>query len=575
MKNQEVAALFEEIADALELKGEMSFKVLAYRRAARSLEELTDDIADLARENRLKEIPGIGEGTAKKIAEYLQTGKMAKHAEALEGLSEGLLDLLKIPGLGPKTLALAHRELKVNDLADLKRVLDDGSLVRLPGMGDKKVENLRKGIEIREHASSRLPLNEATEVAELIVAHMKKLALVKEVTPAGSLRRSRETIGDIDILVTGRNPERIIRHFTGYPELETVISAGDTKASIRVKTGAHSVQADLRVLPPANYGAALQYFTGSKEHNVKLRTLAREKGLKISEYGVFRGERRIAGRTEKEVYAAMKMPVPPPELREDRGEIEAALAGRLPRLVELSDIRGDLHVHTNRSDGTFSLEQMADAARARGYEYIAITDHSPTAAYAGGLTIDRLKESMAAIDKLNEQSLRTTQSAFRILKGAEVDILPTGKPDYPDRILEQLDVVVASIHQSFKKNVTERICDILANPHVDIVGHPSGRLLSRREGYDVDLDKVLDCARRHGKVLELNSYPDRLDLSDLYCRKAKELGVRIAISTDAHGIRDLDWMRCGVATARRGWLEKPNVVNCLDVDSLLRLFRRS
>ena len=571
MKNQEVAALFEEIADALELKGEMQFKVLAYRRAARSLEELTDDVADLAREGRLKEIPGIGEGTAKKIAEFLETGKMAKHAEALTGLSEGLLDLLKIPGLGPKTLALAHRELKVNDLADLKRVLTDGSLVRLPGMGEKKVENLRKGIGIREHASSRLPLDKATEVAEVVVAHLKKLALVKEATPAGSLRRSRETIGDIDILVAGRDPERIIRHFTSYPELESVLSAGDTKASIRVKTGTHSVQVDLRVLPSVNYGAALQYFTGSKEHNVKLRTLARERGLKISEYGVFRGARRIAGKTEKEVYGAMKMPVPPPEIREDRGEIEAALAGKLPKLIALSDIRGDLHVHTDLSDGAFSLEQMIEAARARGYVYIAVTDHSPTAGYAGGLSIDRLRESMDRIDRMNE----TTGPRFRILKGTEVDLLPNGKPDYPDRILEQLDIVVASIHQSFRKNVTERICDALANPHVDIIGHPSGRLLSRREGYDVDLERVLDCARRYGKVLELNSYPDRLDLNDLYLRKAKEMGIRIAINTDAHGIRDLDWMRYGVVTARRGWLEKANVVNCLGLDALLKLLKKN
>jgi len=575
VKNQEVAALFEEIADALELKGEMQFKVLAYRRAARSLEELTDDVADLAREGRLKEIPGIGEGTAKKIVEYLDTGKMAKHAEALEGLSESLLDLLKIPGLGPKTLALAHRELKVNDPADLKRVLADGSLARLPGMGEKKVENLRKGVEIHEHASARLPLDEATEVAEMVVAHMRKLALVNEVTPAGSLRRSKETIGDIDILVTGKNPELIIRHFTGYPELETVLSAGDTKASIRVKTGTHSVQVDLRVLPSVNYGAALQYFTGSKEHNVKLRTLARERGLKISEYGVFRGARRIAGKTEKEVYAAMKMPVPPPEIREDRGEIEAALAGKLPKLVELADIRGDLHVHTDLSDGAFSLEQMIEAARARGYVYIAVTDHSPTAGYAGGLSIDKLKQSAEDIDKLNRQLATSHKSPFTILKGTEVDLLPNGKPDYPDRILEQLDIVVASIHQSFRKNVTERICDALANPHVDIIGHPSGRLLSRREGYDVDLERVLDCARRYGKVLELNSYPDRLDLNDLYLRKAKELGIRIAINTDAHGIRDLDWMRYGVATARRGWLEKANVVNCLGLDALLKLLKKN
>jgi DNA polymerase (family 10) len=574
MKNQEIAVLFEDIADALELKGEMQFKVLAYRRAARSLVELTDDVAELARSGRLREIPGIGEGTAKKIVEYLQTGKMKKYAEALAGLSEGLLDLLKIPGLGPKTLALAHWELKVNDLADLKRVLADGSFARLPGMGDKKAENLQKGIAVREHASARLPLDRATEIAEQIIGHMRQLPEVKEVTPAGSLRRCKETIGDIDILVTGRNPERIITHFTRYPETTSVLSAGDTKASIRVGAGSHGVQVDLRVLPTSNYGAALQYFTGSKEHNVKLRGLARDKGLKISEYGVFRGARRIAGRTEKDVYATLKMPVMPPEIREDRGEIEAALAGKLPHLIELADIKGDLHAHTDLSDGSFSLEQITQAARARGYEYLAVTDHSPTAAYAGGLSVDRLKKSTEAIDRMNDRPARSPRAAFRILKGAEVDILPTGKLDYPDRVLEQLDVVVASIHQSFKKDVTRRICDALANPNVDIIGHPSGRLLSRREGYDVDLDKVLECARKYGKILELNSYPDRLDLNDLYLHRAKQLGIRIAISTDAHGIRDLDWMKYGVATAHRGWLERPDVVNCLDVKALLRLLGR-
>jgi DNA polymerase (family 10) len=600
MKNQEIAVQFEEIADALELKGEIQFKVLAYRRAARSIEELTEDVAELAKSGKLREIPGIGEGTAKKIVEYLDTGKMKKLAEALEGLSEELLDLLKIPGLGPKTLALVHKELGVNNLADLKRVLSDGSLAGLPGMGEKKADNLRKGVEVREHASARLPLDQATEIADKVVAHMKLISEVKAITPAGSLRRSKETIGDIDILVTGKNPEQIVKHFTKYPEIVSVLSAGDTKASIRVKTGTHSVQVDLRVLPSSTFGAALQYFTGSKEHNVKLRTLASEKGLKISEYGVFRGEKRIAGATEKEVYATMKMPVIPPEIREDRGEIEAALRGKLPKLVELADIKGDLHVHTSRSDGSFTLEQMVEAAKAKGYAYVAITDHSPTAAYARGLSIDRLKQSIEDIDRLNvkmsktdyhrdTEKLRGTQkkeksadghftihnSLFTILTGAEVDILPNGKPDYPDRILEQLDIVVASIHQSFRKNVTERICDALANPNVDIIGHPSGRLLSRREGYDVDLDKVLECARKCGKIIELNSYPDRLDLNDLYLRKAKEMGVRIAIDTDAHGIRDFDWMKYGVATARRGWLEKQDVVNCLSLNALLRLLRKN
>ena len=411
------------------------------------------------------------------------------------------------------------------------------------------------------------------------------------------MRRCKETIGDIDILATGTDPQAIVKALTGFPEVMQVLGAGDTKASVLVKSIPHPVQVDLRVLAESEYGAALQYFTGSKEHNVKLRTIARAKGLKVSEYGVFRGEKLIAGKTEQDVYAAVGMPVMPPEIREDRGEIEAAIAGHLPHLVEPGDIRGDLHCHTKRSDGNDTLEYMVQAAIEKGYEYLAITDHTRTAAYAGGLSIDELKESMAEIDALNRdlkhkdtktrrgierpgpsdaekmQSDSASKAILRVLKGAEVDILPSGKLDYPDRVLAELDIVVASIHQSFKKNVTERICEALANPHVDIIAHPSGRLISRREGYDVDLEKVLECARQYGKVLELNSYPDRLDLSDIWLRKAKELGIRIAIDTDAHATGDLNWIRYGVATARRGWLEKADVLNCLSLEELLTVLK--
>ena len=582
MKNQELAAIFEEIADALELKGEMAFKVLAYRKAARTIGTLTEDIAELARTERLRTVPGIGEGLAKKVVEYLETGRVRKLDEALAGLSEDLLALLKIQGLGPKTLALFHDRLKVNDLNDLKRVLNDGSARELPGMGDKKIENLKQGVTLFEQVSARLSLDAATAIADEVVAWLKPLKEVKEIAPAGSLRRCKETIGDIDVLVTGTNPAAIVERFTSIPEKERVLSAGDTKASVLLRYGPRSVQVDLRVLPDESFGAALQYFTGSKEHNVKLRGLARDKGLKISEYGVFQGEKRIAGRTEKEVYATLKMPVPPPEIREDRGEIEAALAGKLPKLVELDSIRGDLHVHTSLSDGAHDLSEMVEAAKARGYQYIAITDHTVTASYAGGLSIASLEESMIAIGELNRRlasrealkakgKRRKAGGGFRVLKGAEVDILLDGKLDYPDRILAQLDVVVASIHQSFKHNVTERICDALANPHVDIIAHPSGRLISRRQGYDVDLEKVLECARKHGKVLELNAYPDRLDLSELWLRKAKEMCVKIAISTDAHAVADLDWMKYGVAIARRGWLEPRDVINCLPVEKLTAL----
>lgn len=570
MKNQELATIFYEIADALEVKGEQPFRVLAYRRAARAIESLAEDIATLAAENRLQKIPGIGEGIARKVVEYLTTGKMQKHSEALAGLSEGLLELLKIPGMGPKTVALAHKELGVQSLEDLKRVIADGSLARLPGMGEKKLQNLLQGIALREQTRSRLPLAQATAVADEVVGWLKSLPEIVEAIPAGSLRRGKETIGDIDILVTGPEPEPIIRHFTGFPGVSRVIAAGETKASVVLGTGSHAVQVDLRVLPETSYGAALQYFTGSKEHNVKLRTLARQQGLKISEYGVFRGKKRIASRTEQEVYAALKMAVPPPELREDQGEIEAALSGTLPELITLGDIRGDLHSHTDWSDGVSSLAEMAAAAQARGYQYLAITEHSQAAAYAQGLTIERLRQAGEAIDRLNRHL-----KGFRLLKGAEVDILPDGRLDYPDEVLAGLDIVIASVHQGFRSNVTERLCAALANPYVDIVAHPSGRLISRRQGYEVDLEKVLACARRYGKILELNACPERLDLNEHYLRKAQALGISIVISTDAHSPVELDWMRFGVTIARRGWLEKPTVLNTRPLKALLDRLKRS
>jgi DNA polymerase (family 10) len=571
MKNQELAAVFAEIADALELKGEMAFKVLAYRKAARTIETLTEDIAELARTERLRDVPGIGEGIAKKVIEYLATGRMKKLDEALAGLSEDLLALLKVQGLGPKTLALLHARLKVNNLADLKRSLDDDSARELPGMGEKKIENLKQGVARFEQVSSRLSLDAAMAIAEQVVAHLRQLPVVRDVTPAGSLRRCKETVGDIDILVTGTDAAAIVARFTAMSGIERVLNAGDTKASVLLRTGPRSVQVDLRVLPDDSFGAALQYFTGSKEHNVKLRGLARDRGLKVSEYGVFQGEKQIAGRTEAEVYAALKMPVPPPEVREDRGEIEAALAGELPKLVELEDIKGDLHIHTRLSDGVHSLEEMVVAAQRRGYRYIAITDHTVSAAYAGGLSIARLEESIAAIDELNGR----LSAGFHVLKGAEVDIRLDGRLDYPDKVLARLDIVVASIHQSFKHSVTERICSALANPYVTVIAHPSGRLISRRQGYDVDLAKVLECARKFGKALELNAYPDRLDLNEIWLRRAKEMGVPIVISTDSHAVPDLEWMKYGVAIARRGWLEPRDILNCRPLPRLRAALHRT
>ncbi len=564
MKNKELAALFSRIADALEIKGETGFKVIAYRKASRILEDLTEDIETIAREKKLQDIPGIGSGIAQKIEEYLQTGQMKKYPEVLSSIPEGLLKLLEIQSLGAKTIHLAHRELQVNGLEGLKKVIEDGSLSKLYGMGEKKVENIKKGIEIYEKAQERIPIFEAVSLVEEVMEYLKKAPQIGQLSPAGSLRRMRETVGDIDILATGRNGEQIIRYFTRHPGVSRILAEGKTKGSALISTDRGERQVDLRIVSEPEFGAALQYFTGSKAHNIKLRGMAKDKGLKISEYGVFKGQKKIAGRSEKEVYKAIGLPLIPPELREDRGEIELALKSKLPRVVNLSDIKGDLHVHSDYSDGHVPLKELAELAQKMGYEYLAICDHSQAANYAGGLTPDRLLQQMEEIDRLNR-----TFKNFKILKGSEVDILPDGKLDFGDEILKRLDLVVAAIHRGFKKNVTERILKAMENPYVTVIAHPSGRLISRREGYDVDLEKVLEGARESGKALELNAYYDRLDLNEFYLKKAREQKIRISIGTDTHYAQGLQMMRFGVGIARRAWLEKKDILNCLSYEDLI------
>jgi DNA polymerase (family 10) len=563
MKNKEIASIFSRIADALEIKGEMQFKVIAYKKASRILEDLTEDIETIAKEKRLQKIPGIGEGMAKKIEEYLETGRMKKYAEALSGLPEGLLELLEIQSIGAKTIHLAHKELGVKSLDDLKKVIEDGSLAKLFGMGDKRVENIKKGIEIYEKAQERIPIYDAITLVEEVIEHLKKAPPIGHISPAGSLRRMKETVGDIDILATGKKGAEIIRHFTRFPGVSKVLAEGETKGSVLVATEKGERQVDLRIVDESQYGAALQYFTGSKAHNIKLRAMAREKGLKISEYGVFKGKKKIAGYTEEEVYKALGLPFIAPELREDRGEIELALKGNLPQVLEMSDIKGDLHVHSKYSDGNLTLKELAELAQGMGYKYIAICDHSQSARYAGGLAAERLLEQAKEIDRLNRQLKN-----FKILKGSEVDILFDGKLDFPDDVLKKLDFVIAAIHSGFKRNVTERILKAMDNPWVSIIAHPSGRLISRREGYDVDLEKVLQAAKEKGKALELNAYYDRLDLNEFYLKKAKENNVKIGIGTDTHYAKGLQMMRFGVGIARRAWLEKKDILNCLSYEKL-------
>lgn len=563
MKNKEIAAIFNRIADALEIKGESGFRVLAYRKAARVIEELPEAVEELAAKRKLDNIPGVGKGMVQKIEEYLQTGRMKKLDEALSGIPEGLLELLNIPNLGGKTIHLAYRELGVKNLDDLKKVIEDGSLARLYGMGEKKVENIKKGIDIYEHAQERIPIAEALTIAEEIVAYLQEYKGIKQISPAGSLRRMKETVGDIDILATGDDGEAIIAYFTRFPKATRVQAAGRTKGSILVAAESGERQVDLRIVEASSYGAALQYFTGSKAHNIKLRSLAKDKGLKISEYGVFRGEQKIAGETEEEVYQILGLPLIPPEMREDRGEVELALEGRLPQIVDLADIRGDLHVHSRSSDGLLTIAELVEEAQKLGYEYLAVCDHSQSVRYANGLSPQRLEQQIEEIERLNAQL-----QGFQLLKGTEVDILADGSLDFPDELLEKLDFVVAAIHSGFRKNVTERMIKAMHNPLVTAIAHPSGRLISKREGYDVDLEQVIAEAARLRVVLELNSYYDRLDLNEFYLKKAKELGVLISVGTDCHHWGGLKMMRFGVGVARRAWLERSDILNCLTAPEL-------
>lgn len=563
MKNKEIAALFHRIADALEIKGEVAFKVLAYRKAAAILEDLGEDIKSLADEKKLQTVPGIGSGIAAKIEEYLKTGKMKKYEEALSGIPESLLELLEVRSLGAKTVQLAHRELGVRNIEDLKKVIRDGSLAALPGMGDKRVGNILKGIESYEKAQERVPIYVALTLADEVLAYLKNAPGIKRISTAGSLRRMKETVGDIDILASGRDGAAITRFFASHPKATRILAEGTTKGSVVVASEAGERPVDLRIVDDSEFGAALQYFTGSKAHSIKLRGMAKDKGLKISEYGVFRGAKKIAGRTEKEVYAALGLPLFPPEMREDRGEIELALKGQLPEIVGYGDIHGDLHVHSDWSDGHVTLSGLADLARGRGYSYLAVCDHSQAAKYAGGLTPDRVRRQMKEITALNNRL-----KGVRLLMGTEVDILADGSLDLPDELLAQLDVVVASIHSGFRKNVTARMLKAMENPHLDIIGHPSGRLISGREGYDVDLEAVLEGARRMGKAMELNSYYDRLDLNEFYLKKAKELGVPVSLGTDTHSSGGLEMMRFGVGIARRAWLGKNDILNCLSLGQL-------
>jgi DNA polymerase (family 10) len=565
MKNKELADLFGRMADILEFKDENPFKISAYRKAARIIGDLTQDIEEIAESGKLKDVPGIGEGMAQKIVEYLKTGKVSKFEEVRKGVSDALIAIMDIPGMGPKTLSMIHKEKGTSSLSQLEKAVENGSLVGLPGIGEKKVENIKRGIQLLKQSKGRMNLGIAFPVAKRIVEALREKAGSRKIEWAGSLRRMRENIGDIDILATGPNKEKIIHTFTHLPEVKEVLASGETKASVIVEG---SIQIDLRVVEEDSYGAALQYFTGSKGHNIRLRGIAKTKGIKINEYGVFKGEKKIGGKEEEDVYRALGMDWIEPELREDRGEIEAAQEDRLPKLVKEPEIKGDLHVHSNWSDGTSPIEEIGRAAQKRGYQYVAICDHSKSLKITHGLDESRLMKQMEEIDRINEK-----MKGFQILKGTEVDILNDGRLDLSEKVLEKLDLVVAAVHSGFKQEkekMTKRIVRALENPFVDVLAHPSGRLLGARDPYEVEIDEVMEAAKQYGKALEINAYFERLDLDDIHCRKAKEMGIPLAIGADSHHLDQMWMISLGVAVARRGWLETPNILNTLPLKGILK-----
>ena len=565
MKNKELFDLFEKMADILEFKGENPFKISAYRRASRIIGDLTQDIEEITERGELKNVPGIGEGMAQKIVEYLKTGKISKFEEARKGVSDELIAIMDIPGMGPKTLSMLHKERGISSLSQLEKASEDGSLMGLFGIGEKKIENLKRGILLLKQSKGRMNLGVAFPVAKRIVEALRQKTGSQKIEWAGSLRRMRENIGDIDILATGPDKEEIIQAFTHLPEVKEVLASGKTKASVIAEGG---TQVDLRVVEGDSYGAALQYFTGSKGHNIHLRGIAKAKGIKINEYGVFKGKKKIGGRDEGDIYRALGMDWMEPELREDRGEIEAAQEGRLPKLVQESEIKGDLHVHSKWSDGTSSIEEIAKAAQKRGYQYVAICDHSKSLRIAHGLDDSRRMEQIEEIDRVNEKL-----KGFQILKGAEVDILIDGKLDLTEKLLEKLDIVVGAVHSGFKQDkekMTKRIVQALSNPFLSILAHPTGRLLGARDPYEVDMDELMEAAKRYSKAIEINATFERLDLDDIHCRKAKEMGIRLTIGTDSHHLDQLWMMTLGVAVAKRGWLEKKDVLNTLSLREILK-----
>jgi DNA polymerase (family X) len=568
VKNKEVAQILSNMGELLELKGENRFKIIAYGKAARAVESQKEDIEQICKEKRLEAIPGVGKAIAQKVEEYIQTGKIKAYDELLAETPPGLAELLNISGMGPKTISLLHETLGVNNLKDLEKAANEHRIRRLPRMGPTRENNILKAIERYRKRSTRILLSVAEPIVQEILEYLNRIEGLEHITPAGSYRRGKETVGDIDILATSARPYDVISAFVRMPLVEDVLGKGPTKASIIVQG---TIQVDLRIVEHRSYGTVLQYFTGSKEHNVRLRQVAIDKGYSLSEYSLKRikdGVDLFFDR-EEDVYGALGMQYIPPELREDVGEIEAAMQGKLPRLVELPDLKGDLHIHSTWSDGRSSIEDQAKAAQALGFEYIAICDHSPSMGIAGGLSPEEMDRKIEAISAINDE-----MKGITVLVGSEVDIKADGELDYDDDLLAKCDVVVASIHmaqQQKQRTITGRMITAIENKHVDIIAHPTGRIIGQRDPYEIDMAAVLEAAAKSGTAMEINAYPSRLDLNDIWSRMAKDLGVRLAINTDAHDVEQMKVIRYGINVARRAWLEKKDVLNVMSLQELRKV----
>ena len=561
--NNEIARIFARIADSLEILDENSFKINAYRKASRNISSMPDSLDEFDSEKDLSTIPGVGKDLSKKIIEHRLTGKIAYYEEVKEQVPDELVELLEIRGIGPKFLRALVEAFGVTNIESLKKTIGNPDIFEVDGIGRKKIEQISRSIEVFEGGKKRMRLTEAHPLAISIKEKIEEIPGVIEAQLAGSLRRMRETVANIDIIASADNETEVVERFAGLRFFKEVLSKTKNSAQILTQTG---VRTDLLVVEPRFYGSALQNFTGSRSHNARIRKIAAEKGLESDLMGVRNGTGYFS--SEEEIYESLGLDYIPPELREDRGEIEAARGGKLPALVEREDLRGDLHSHSTWSDGASTIRQMADKAASLGYEYIAITDHSPSSRIANGLSIRRLRQKKEEVEKINAEG-----RAIRLLMGSEVDILPDGSLDYPDEVLRELDFVVASVHSSFsmeESEMTKRICGALENPNVDALGHPTGRLIGQRDPYKVDIDAVIETAKNHGKALEVNSSYKRLDLKDSHARKAVEAEVKIIISTDAHRTQHLERIIFGVGTARRGWVKKTDVVNTYSLSELLK-----